>query len=76
VISLGQLTQFCAGLPCIGKRGFDTQAGADKRVAQLVRLHLDRPDEGRLHSYQCHRCGRWHIGHLRPRLDWDQPKGQ
>jgi hypothetical protein len=75
VITLGQLTQFCAGLPCVGKRRFTDQTEADYRVAQLKRLQLDRPDEGVLHSYWCRRCGWWHIGHERPRLAWDKPTG-
>jgi hypothetical protein len=50
---------------CNGKWRHPSKGAADAAIRSLIRRGLHRPEDGRLHSYPCVRCFRWHVGHSR-----------
>jgi hypothetical protein len=45
------------------KRRYSTRGAAEAAMRSLIRRELHRPEDGRLHAYQCPRCLTWHVGH-------------
>jgi hypothetical protein len=65
-ISIGNLSGFRHSLgACIGKKIYPSTEIAERSIKQLTDNNAHRPFLGRLEPYECRKCGRIHIGHVR-----------
>ncbi len=53
---------FFALRSCYSKKAYSDRRRADEAISTMYTASL--ADSGTLHSYNCHFCGQFHVGHI------------